>query len=69
MLTNKQVQMFESVARSHPQLREFLVSELEAKTEVLVHMQGIDQLRMAQGHAQCLKSLIQHLDAHLTARR
>ena len=62
MLTNKQVQMFESVARNHPQLREYLSAEFERNVQVLVKHNDDAQLRRAQGYAQCLQSLIAHID-------
>lgn len=63
MLTNQDLQMFESVARGNPRLREWLVSELTAKHDVLVKMNDVEQLRRAQGYAQCLQTLIENLDA------
>ena len=66
MLTNKQAQMFESVARHHPQLREYLSAEFERNVQVLVKHTDVEQLRRAQGHAQCLQNLMEHLDSALT---
>lgn len=66
MLSPKQVQMFESVARSHPQLREHLAAELSKKIEVLVCTNDVEQLRRTQGYAQALRDTIALLDLHLT---
>jgi len=63
VLTNKDMQLFESVARNHPRLREWLVTELASKHEVLVKMADMEQLRRTQGYAQCLQTLIENLDA------
>lgn len=69
MLTNKDMQTFEAVARSQPRFREFLVSELERQTEVLIVQNDIEKLRIAQGYARCLQSLIGNLDDALKPRR
>lgn len=69
MLTARQVQMFESVARGHPQLREYLAEELSKKIEVLVLNPDAEQLRRAQGHAQALREIIAALDLHLSSSR
>lgn len=55
--------MFASLARETPQLREWLASELSSKCEVLINMVDGEQLRRTQGYAQCLQTLINHLDA------
>ena len=69
MLSPKQVQMFESVARNYPQLREHLSAELSKKIEVLVCGNDIEQLRRAQGYAQALRDTIALLDLHLSPPR
>jgi len=69
MLSPKQVQMFESVARSYPQLREHLSAELSKKIEVLVCSNDVDHLRRAQGYAQSLRDIIGLLDLHLSPSR
>lgn len=69
MLTNKQQAMFESIARGNPAFRDYLASELEQQHEVLVKAVDGDQVRRAQGHAQRLKSLIDHLDAAMAPKR
>jgi NAD(P)H-dependent FMN reductase len=61
--------MFESVARGHPQLREYLSEELSKKIEVLVLNPDVEQLRRAQGHAQALREIITALDMHLLPSR
>lgn len=63
MISSKDLQMFESVARGNPRLREWLLSELADTHGVLVKMNDEAQLRRAQGRAQCLQSLIDNLDA------
>lgn len=63
MLANKDLTMFESVARGNPRFREWLVSELATKHDVLVKMNDVEQLRRTQGYAQCLQTLIENLDA------
>lgn len=62
MITNKQQLMFESVARGNPQLREWLLAELDRKIEVLIQNRDGDVLRQAQGYAQCLQTILGHLD-------
>ena len=62
MLTNTQKQMFEFVARSAPQLREWLHAELEQQVKLLINVVDTEQLRRAQGHAQCLTRVIAMLD-------
>lgn len=63
MLTNKDLQTFESVARGAPRFREWLQAELVNKHEVLVKMNDVEQLRRTQGYAQCLQTIIENLDA------
>jgi hypothetical protein len=65
MLTNKDKVMFESIARGNPAFRAWLVSELDAQTQVLIRVVDGEQLRRAQGNAQRLQNLIEHLDAAL----
>lgn len=62
MISNKDLQLFESIARNNPRFREWLSSELEQRIKVLINVTDTDQLRRAQGYAQCLMSLIGHLD-------
>lgn len=69
MLANKDIQLFESVARGNPRLREWLVSELAMKHEVLVKMNDVEQLRRTQGYAQCLQTMIENLDAATSSSR
>jgi len=69
MLTNEQLQIFESVARNHPKFREFLVAELEQKSQFLIQALDGEQFRVAQGHARCLQSLIKNLDDAIKVRR
>ena len=69
MLTNKDMQTFESVARNTPRLREWLLSELAAKHEMLVKMNDVEQLRRTQGYAQCLQTIIENLDAAIGSPR
>jgi hypothetical protein len=69
MLNARQTQMFESVARAHPQLREYLEGELAKKIEVLILNTDAEHLRRAQGHAQALRELIGALDLHLAPPR
>lgn len=54
--------MFESVARGNPAFRAWLVRELEDQTTVLIRVVDGEQLRRAQGNAQRLQTLIEHLD-------
>ena len=63
MLTNNQSFMFASIAREYPALREWAAGELSKQIKTLVHVIDGEQLRRAQGHAQCLQTLIDHLDA------
>lgn len=69
MLTNQEVLMFESIAREHPKFREWLDTELAKKYEVLVKVVDGEQLRRAQGYAQCLQTLIDQLDHHKSSSR
>jgi len=69
VLANKDMQLFESVARGNPRLREWLVSELATKHDVLVKMNDVEQLRRTQGYAQCLQTLIENLDAATSSSR
>ena len=62
MLTNTTQQLFESVARSHPQLREYLRSEYDKQVHLLVNVTDSEQMRRLQGHAQRLHILIGLLD-------
>lgn len=64
MLNNREMAMFESVARGNPALREWLVAELEKQVSVLIKVVDSELMRRAQGHAQCLQNLIDNLDAH-----
>ncbi len=63
MLTSNEVQLFESVARNHPRFREWLASELKQKITVLINVVDTEQLKRAQGHAQCLQGIIDKLDS------
>lgn len=69
MLSPRQEQMFEAIARNHPQLREHLQAELSKKIDVLVQHNDVEQLRRAQGYAQALRDTIAKLDLHLTSSR
>lgn len=69
MLTPEQLQVFESVARNHPKFREYLMAELEQKSQFLIHAIDGEQFRVVQGHARCLQSLIKNLDDAVKARR
>jgi len=69
VLANKDIQLFESVARGNPRLREWLVSELATKHDVLVKMNDVEQLRRTQGYAQCLQTMIENLDAATSSSR
>ncbi len=62
MLTTKDAHMFASLARENPQLREWLVNELSSKCDTLIKLIDGEQMRRAQGYAQCLQTLIGHLD-------
>lgn len=62
MLTNTTQQLFESVARSYPQLREYLRSEYDKQVHLLVNVTDSEQMRRLQGHAQRLHILIGQLD-------
>ena len=63
MLTSKDLQTFESVARNTPRLREWLVAEKHSKYEVLAKVGDIEQLRRTQGYVQCLQTMLDNLDA------
>jgi len=69
VLTNRDLQTLESVARNHPQLREFLQSELTDRSLALIAMVDEAQLRRAQGYAQCLQTLINRLDEAVNPTR
>lgn len=69
MLKPEQLQVFESVARSHPKFREFLLAELETKSQSLIHLSDVEQLRIAQGYARCLQSLIKNMDDAIKLRQ
>ncbi len=69
VLTSKDMAMFESVARNHPRLREWLVSELGACKDKLVTLVDIEQVRRTQGYAVCLQTVIGNLDAALDHSR
>ena len=68
MLANNATQLFESVARSHPQLREWLQAEYERNVKSLVQLTDSEQMRRVQGHAQCLSGIIERLDKSLAPR-
>jgi len=63
VLTNKDLQTFEQIARNTPRFKEWLQAELRTKHDVLVKMNDVEQLRRTQGYAQCLQTLIENLDA------
>jgi hypothetical protein len=69
MRTDKDMRVLESVARGNPQFREILQTELDAKVKLLVGAVDVEQMRRAQGHAQCLQNLIDMLDLSLAPRR
>lgn len=68
MLTDKKRQVFESVARGTPQLREYLREQLERKFNELVMTVDGEQIRRTQGYAQCLQNLIAEIDAALAPK-
>lgn len=69
MLTQKDMMVFEAVARAHPQLREYLSRELDQKIQVLVQVTDVEQLKRTQGYAQCLQNLIATLDKAIAPKR
>lgn len=69
MLTNQTTMMFESIARDHPRFREWLEERLAKQMEILVMGLDMEQVRKAQGHAQCLQTIIQNLDAYKNQTR
>jgi hypothetical protein len=68
MLSTTELNMFESIARNQPRLREWLVKELGKQTDILVQAVEETQIRRAQGYAQGLKQIIANLDITLTSR-
>lgn len=63
MLTNAQEQaLFESIARGQPRFREWLVEQLSAKHKVLIAANDVELLRITQGEARLLQSLVNRLD-------
>lgn len=68
MLSATDLQLFESISRQQPRLREWLVRELGKQTEILVAGVEDVQIRRAQGYAACLKQIIANIDATLTSR-
>jgi len=69
VLTSKDLQMFESVARGQPRLREYLLEQLARKHQELVMTADGEQLRRTQGYALCLQNLVESLDAALAPRK
>ena len=63
MDTLRERQLFESLARSQPALRDWLVEKLAKEHDQLVHLKDSDQLRQAQGRAQAYQTLIRQLDS------
>lgn len=64
----KDLQVFESVARNHPALRDYLQRNLDEQVERLIQIADGEQLRVTQGHARCLQNLIELLDHHRSPR-
>jgi hypothetical protein len=62
MLTTKDLNLFESVGRSHPQFSEYLKGELDKQIQILIKNPDGSQLSRAQGAAQTLQSLIDELN-------
>lgn len=69
MLTNKDLQVFESTARGNPQLVEYLRALLAQKQDLLVTLVDEAQLRRTQGYAHCLRDLIANFDQALVPSR
>ena len=69
MLTSKDLQLFESIARNNPQFREWLQRELNETTKVMINMVDEGQMRRAQGAAITLQKLIEALDLTLNPPR
>lgn len=64
MLTNKDdSQVFEAVARGVPGFADYLRRALAQEHENLTALVSADQLRVAQGKAQCLRDLLKRLDS------
>lgn len=61
MITSQDLAMFESVARSHPQLRAWLERELETEIKALIQMNDGEQIKRVQGRAQVMQTLIENL--------
>lgn len=61
-------QLFESLARNSPRLRQWLAAELVKQQEILVQAVDDLQMRRAQGNALRLQQMIDLLDVHLTSR-
>lgn len=62
MLTKQELNLFESVGRSHPQFSEYLQRELDKQIEVLIKNPDGVQLSRAQGCASLLQNLIAELN-------
>ena len=70
MLTGPQeLQLFESLARSHPALKTWLEGELAKTTKTLIAAVEIDQLRRAQGAATLLKQMLDRLEHSSAPKR
>lgn len=68
MLTQQELNLFESVGRSHPQFGEYLQKELDKQINVLIVNPNGEQLRIAQGKAQVLQNLIEELNRYRIPR-
>lgn len=65
MLTNSREdqQIFESVARGYPAFEELLRRALAKEQDNLIALIPADQLRIAQGRAQCLRDLLKNFES------
>ncbi len=66
-MSARQQQLFQQL-RGLPAFREWINDELRKTYTVLTHMTDADQLRVAQGRAQCLESILSNMD-HATENR
>jgi hypothetical protein len=56
------LQLFERLVQNEPQLKVWLQEQLDRQIDVLVLQNDEAQLRKAQGHAHCLRTLVGQLD-------
>lgn len=61
MVKAEELELFEFLSRQH-KLREWINDKLAEDTKVLIQSTDLDQLRKAQGRAQCWQSMLVLMD-------